>query len=101
MLNTYIIIVIIMSIIALSAFGIDKVSSQKGNRKRLPESALLSLVSFGGALGGLVGLYIFRHKSSFSRKFHFAVGVWFSVAIQVALGVFIALLQYGKLTLTF
>ncbi|MBE6714755.1 MAG: DUF1294 domain-containing protein [Ruminococcaceae bacterium] len=98
MLNTYIIAIILMSMIALLAFGIDKVLSKNENRKRLPESALLSLVSFGGAPGGLVGLYIFRHKSSFTRKFHFAIGVWFSVTIQVALGIFIALFEYGKLT---
>ncbi len=97
MLVTYIILCLIVSIITVILFGADKLSSKKERRKRIPESVLLSFVALGGALGGLCGMYVFRHKTVFKAKFQFAIGLWISLILQVALAVFIALVQYGVL----
>ncbi len=95
MLKHYLIVTAIISIITVIVFAKDKISSMGNRAKRTPESVLLALISLGGALGGVIGMYVFRHKTSFSDKFQFGIGVWFSLLLQVALGILIALLQYG------
>ena len=100
MIVAYIIICLVLSIITVILFGADKLSSRKTKRKRIPESVLLSFAAFGGALGGIFGMYVFRHKTVFKTKFQFAIGVWISLILQIALAIFIALVQYGVLNFT-
>lgn len=95
MLSFYLVIIAVMSLVTIIAFAKDKIASKKEKKTRIPESVLLTLISFGGSLGGLVGMYAFRHKTSFNEKFQFAIGVWASVVLQVALAVFIALVQFN------
>lgn len=97
MLISYIILCLVVSIITIILFGADKLSSKNTKKKRIPESVLLSFVALGGAIGGLCGMYVFRHKTVFKTKFQFAIGVWISLILQVALAIFIALVQYGVL----
>lgn len=97
MFNIYLIFVSVISFITMLFFLIDKISSKKENRRRIPESVLLFLVSFGGATGGVLGLLFIKHKSSFSRKFHFAIGIWFSFIVQIALGTFMFLWENGQI----
>lgn len=40
----------------------DKVKAKK-NRWRIPESVLLGISFIGGSLGGVIGMYLFRHKT--------------------------------------
>lgn len=80
-------ILVVMSLITLIAFARDKKSSSNENNGRTPEIVLLSLITFGGALGGLVGMYALRHKTNPVTKFHFAVTEWLSLVVQVALAV--------------
>lgn len=40
----------------------DKVTAKK-NRWRIPESVLLGISFIGGSLGGVIGMYLFRHKT--------------------------------------
>jgi len=95
MLLYYLICIGIISFITAVVFGIDKLRAKERNAFRIPESVLLTLVALGGSVGGLIGLYVFRHKSDFREKFQFGIGLWFSVLVQFALAVFIALVQFG------
>lgn len=52
----------VMSVLAFFAYGIDKRKAKK-NRWRTPEAALLCLGFFGGAVGALLGMNLFRHKT--------------------------------------
>lgn len=52
----------IMSIIAFMAYGIDKKKAIDG-QWRTKEKTLLGLSLAGGALGGLLGMKLFRHKT--------------------------------------
>lgn len=52
----------IMSALALVLYGLDK-GLAKGRMRRIPEATLLSLSFFGGAVGGLSGMLLFRHKT--------------------------------------
>ena len=45
---------------------IDKQKAKKAKR-RIPEKTLFGLAFFGGAIGGIAGMYIFRHKTKKSR----------------------------------
>ena len=97
MISVYLIFAAIVSVIAIIVFALDKISSKEG-RKRVPESVLLSLISFGGAAGGVIGMYVFRHKTVFRDKFQFGIGLWVSLILQIALGIFLALVQTGSVS---
>ena len=61
----------IMNIWAFVLFGADKASAKRKDT-RIRESKLFRICFWGGALGGMLGMNIFRHKT-LKRKF--AVGV--------------------------
>jgi uncharacterized membrane protein YsdA (DUF1294 family) len=52
---------IIVNIIALAIFGVDKLKSKKGGW-RIPEPKLL-LIAFFGPFGAYAGMLLFRHKT--------------------------------------
>ena len=84
-MTTYIIIICIVSLITLAAFAVDKIKSKDEGNTRIPEMVLLSLCTFGGSIGALIGMYVLRHKTNFITKFHFAITVWLSFAVQLAI----------------
>ena len=47
---------------ALIVYGADKWKARRG-KWRIPEKALLLLSFFGGAIGGILGMLLFRHKT--------------------------------------
>lgn len=77
----------VMSIITLAFFAVDKKNSSREGKGRVPEIVLLSLCSFGGSPGALVGMYVLRHKTNPVTKFHFFVTLWLSLTMQAALAV--------------
>ena len=70
---------LIINIIAIIMYGIDK---WKAHRKqwRISEKMLLFLAVIGGSAGALAGMYIFHHKT---LKKKFTVGVPLILVIQV------------------
>ena len=52
----------LISLIAFFAYGIDKRRAKRG-RWRTKESVLLGLGFFGGAVGALLGMKVYRHKT--------------------------------------
>ena len=58
----YLAFVALMSIIAFFTYRADKVKAKMGEW-RIRESVLLSLGFFGGAIGALLGMRVFRHKT--------------------------------------
>lgn len=61
---------LIINIITFFAMWIDKRKAIKG-KWRTSEATLLTLVLLGGGIGGIAGMYIFRHKT---KKLRFSVG---------------------------
>lgn len=65
MMNLKYVIVIafsVMSLVAFCAFGIDKYKARH-DRLRIPESTLLLIAFFGGAIGAYLGMKAFHHKT--------------------------------------
>ena len=52
----------VMSFICFMAMGIDKLKARAG-KWRIPERTLFLLAAMGGALGGMLGMLAFRHKT--------------------------------------
>ena len=61
---------LIINLITFLAMYIDKKKAEKG-KWRTKESTLFTLVLLGGGIGGIVGMYLFRHKT---QKPRFAIG---------------------------
>jgi uncharacterized membrane protein YsdA (DUF1294 family) len=78
-----IILFVALNVCTFIAFGLDKWRAMHSGR-RVPELTLLLLAALGGWPGGLLGMFIFRHKSakrSFITKYllvlaPFAAGLW-------------------------
>ncbi len=51
-----------MSAITFLVFGTDKLLAIK-NKRRVPEKHLVSLSLFGGGVGAVLGIKLFRHKT--------------------------------------
>lgn len=88
-MKPYLITLLLMSVITFFAFLIDKAKSKKDDSRRIPEAVLLSMIGFGGAVGGLVGMYTLRHKTIFKTKYHFIITVWLAAAVQAAILIYI------------
>ncbi len=80
-----VIYIILINIIAFLAMYIDKRKAKKGKR-RIPEKTLFILVGLGGGIGGILGMYLFRHKT---KKTRFVIGfpaiLIFEVLVVIAI----------------
>ncbi|MBO6014242.1 MAG: DUF1294 domain-containing protein [Oscillospiraceae bacterium] len=72
---------LLMSLITLLTYGIDKRKARTGSW-RIPESRLLLLGFFGGAAGALLAMKIFHHKT---KHAYFWILNIFALAFQVFL----------------
>ena len=69
----------VMSLVSFLVMGSDKRRAKQGAR-RVPEARLFLLALLGGGVGGLLGMYVFRHKT---RHLQFALGFPLIAAVQV------------------
>lgn len=84
----YLAILGLVSLVAFGAYGIDKYKA-KHNRWRIPEAFLLGAGFCCGAIGALLGMKVFRHKT---KHWYFWVINFIGLAWQLGLGVYIALM---------
>ena len=78
-LQNLIIYLVVMNIIGFFIMLMDKKKAQKG-RWRIPEKTLLLISLFGGSIGTLVGMYVFRHKT---QKLRFVIGFPMILIFQI------------------
>ena len=71
----------VMSIILCMFMYIDK-SRAKNHEWRISEKSLFTLAILGGACGGVLGMYLFRHKTKHNS---FAFGFPLLAAIHIYL----------------
>ena len=70
---------LIVNVAAFFMYGIDKRKAIK-DKWRIPEKVLLGMSVIGGAVGSLLGMVIFHHKT---RKWKFMLGVPLILALQI------------------
>lgn len=74
-----------MSLIAFCTYFCDKVKAKRG-AWRIPEKVLLALGFFGGAIGAIIGMKLFRHKTKHAYFWVInVVGVIWQIALAVLL----------------
>ena len=81
--ETVLLIAIPLNFLNFLLFGYDKVQAKRGGW-RIPERVLLGLNLFGGGIGGLAGMLVFRHKT---RKNIF----WLAAIVGIGLLIFLIL----------
>lgn len=72
---------VLLSLLSLLLYGIDKRRARKG-QWRICEAALLTVGFFGGSMGALLGMYLFRHKT---RHWYFWAINWVGLALLIVL----------------
>ena len=61
---------LLMSVVLFVVMGSDKGRAKAGAR-RVPEKTLFLLAAIGGAIGGVLGMRVFRHKT---KHWYFRLG---------------------------
>ena len=77
-IQNVIIYLIAINLITFLVMWLDKRKAKKG-RWRIPENTLLLFVLLGGGIGGIVGMYVFHHKT---QKAKFCIGIPFILLMQ-------------------
>ena len=80
MTNYFLIYVALLSFITMIVYGIDKERAKRG-LWRISERTLLTLSFLGGALGGLIAMQLFRHKT---RHWYFYAANVLSIILHIA-----------------
>jgi uncharacterized membrane protein YsdA (DUF1294 family) len=83
--------IFIMSLIAFILYSADKQKAKRG-AWRIPEAVLLNFGIFGGAVGALLGMKAFRHKT---KHWYFWVVNILGLLWQAALPVLYILFKQG------
>lgn len=78
-IQNIIIYLLIINMIAFLAMWIDKTKAKKG-KWRISETTLLLLGVLGGSIGGMIGMYTFRHKT---KKKRFTIGMPAILIIEI------------------
>lgn len=73
---------LLLNLYALWLTGIDKRSAKKG-AFRIPERSLMTVGALGGALGMLIGMKLYRHKTQHA-KFQYGIPAFLILQIVVA-----------------
>lgn len=77
---------LIINAVSFLLMLVDKRKAQK-NLWRIPERTLFTAALFGGSIGSIVGMYLFRHKT---KHWYFVIGMPAILAAQIALIWFLA-----------
>lgn len=78
-LYVYLSLMVIMSIISFTLYGVDKKKAIKG-KERIKEKTLLFYTIFNGAIGAFFARFVFRHKT---EKKYFSLTIFAGLFIQV------------------
>ena len=68
-----------MNFVSLIAYALDKIRAIE-HASRVRNIILLALAFFGGSIGAITGMYIFRHKT---KKDYYTVGVPLIIIMQL------------------
>lgn len=75
---------LVINLMAFCAMWWDKRRAQK-DEWRISEAGLFTLVLLGGGIGGIAGIYIFRHKT---KKLRFTIGFPTILITEIVLAIY-------------
>lgn len=75
---------LVINLMAFCAMWWDKRRAQKGEW-RISEAGLFTLVILGGGIGGIAGMYAFRHKT---KKLRFTIGFPTILITEIVLAIY-------------
>ena len=82
----------LINLITFLTFGLDKWKAKRKEKKasvrRVPEKTLFTLSAFGGSIGALWGMKVFRHKT-LHKSFRFGIPAILVLQILIPLGLFV------------
>lgn len=84
-------ILIIWNLFVFAFYGVDK-QKARGNKHRIKESTLILFAFLMGALGAIIGMKIFRHKT---RKTKFKFLVPLALILNIAI-IFVTFLLHNS-----
>ena len=84
-LSKILLYLLVINLIAFFVMGIDKWKAKR-EAWRIPEQTLLSLVLLGGGIGGIAGMYVFRHKT---KKPKFFIGFPVILITEIVLVIYL------------
>lgn len=93
-IKNIVIYLVVINLIALLAMYIDKTKAKKGKR-RISEKTLFTLVALGGGIGGIAGMYLFRHKT---KKTKFVIGFPMILIFEIIVAIVICLQNFTLYT---
>lgn len=76
---------ICINLIGFLAMFIDKKKAENGSW-RIQERTLITIAFIGGSIGGLIGMYTFKHKT---QKPRFKIGFPLILIIQIAIIIYL------------
>lgn len=79
--------VIIINVITLMMYGIDKWKA-KHSKWRIPEATLLIMAAVGGSIGAWTGIKLFHHKT-LHKKFKYGVPAIFLIQLGIVVFVYL------------
>ena len=88
---------LIINIVMFCMMGWDKRQARREGR-RIPEKRLFLFTALGGSIGGILGMYTFRHKT---RHWYFKWGFPAILVLQLVLALAVCWLAGGFLSLPF
>ena len=88
--NFLLICLLLINLLGLILYGIDKAKSKRKGSNRIPERTLLWVARLGGGVGCWLGMMLFRHKTKHTR-FMVLVPLW---TVVWAVGM-VLLVRYG------
>lgn len=75
---------LVINLMTFCAMWWDKRRAQKGEW-RISEAGLFTLVLLGGGIGGIAGMYTFRHKT---KKLRFTIGFPTILITEIVLAIY-------------
>ncbi|CAM4044427.1 DUF1294 domain-containing protein [Paenibacillus alkaliterrae] len=84
-MNIVIIYLLIINLVSFVLMGSDKSQARNGGR-RIPEKRLFTMAAVGGALGTLVGMRVYRHKT---KHMSFVIGIPLLLILNVVMTTYI------------
>ncbi len=71
----------LINLVTFLVYGLDKLKAKR-DKRRIRERTLFLLAIFGGSIGALLGMRLFRHKT---RHWYFRWGIPAILLLQIAL----------------